>query len=118
MSEKGTPANTDSLSYLMAQAMDFSNQRDWKQFHTPKNSAANLVVEAAELMECYLWNDTATDRQAATDEAADVLHALLVYCDAEGIDLSAAFMDKLARVAAKYPVEKSKGNNAKYTARQ
>jgi dCTP diphosphatase len=107
--------STDSLSYLMQQTLAFSDERDWKQFHSPKNSAANLVVEAGELLECYLWNEVATSREAIADEAGDVLHALLVYCDAEGIDLGAAFMAKLAKTAAKYPVEKSKGNNAKYT---
>jgi dCTP diphosphatase len=107
--------STDSLAYLKEQALAFSNERDWGQFHTPKNCATNLVVEASELLECYLWSETATKREAIVDEVGDVLHSLLLYCDAEGIDLGAAFMTKLAKTTAKYPVEKSKGNNAKYT---
>ncbi|HUC87155.1 MAG TPA: nucleotide pyrophosphohydrolase [Candidatus Saccharimonadales bacterium] len=115
MSDRGAPNKTDSLRYLMQQAVGFSDEREWKQFHSPKNCAANLAVEASELLECYLWNETATSREAIADEAADVLHALLVYCDSENIDLSAAFIAKLAKTAAKYPIETSKGNNAKYT---
>ena len=118
MSEQGTPPNTDSLSYLQGRFRAFRDARDWQQFHTPKSTAANVVIEAAELLDCYRWTEAPANRQAAVDEAADVLHALFAYCDAERIDLAAAFLEKLAKTAAKYPVEKSKGNNAKYTTLQ
>lgn len=96
--------------------------RDWKQFHTPKNLAMNLGVEVGELMEHFRW---ATDEQAKNpppevlqeikDEIADVFTCLLNLADNLGIDPITASVEKLDKVAKKYPVEKCKGQCHKHT---
>jgi len=106
--------STDSLHYLQEQIIAYRDERDWKQFHTPKNCAANIAVEAGELLDHYRWQEKADDRQAVVDEAADVLYSLLMFCEAEDIDLGEAVMAKLAKNAAKYPPEKAKGKPHKY----
>jgi dCTP diphosphatase len=107
--------STDSLKYLQDQIIAFRDERDWKQFHTPKNCAANLAVESGELLDFYRWKEEATDRSKAAEEAADVLYSLLMYCEAEEIDVGEELVKKLAKNAAKYPVDKAKGKPHKYT---
>jgi dCTP diphosphatase len=96
-------------------------ERDWHQFHSPKNLSMSISVEAAELMEKFLWIDLAAshdemnrNRKEIEDEAADVFMALICFCNASSIDLSAALERKLVEFKRKYPVEKSKGNSTKY----
>ena len=103
----------------------FCDERDWNQFHDPKNLAEAGVIEAGELLEHFLWKtkeevvakwrDDATYRQEVADELADVLGYVLQMADALDIDLSEALRTKYKKNELKYPVEKSKGNNAKYT---
>lgn len=106
---------TDSLSFLTEKVLEFRDERDWKQFHAPKNLAAALNVEAAELLELYLWTDSPRKADAIKEEAADVLYHLLLFCHETGIDLGQAFLDKLKQSGAKYPVDKAKGSPKKYT---
>jgi NTP pyrophosphatase (non-canonical NTP hydrolase) len=96
----------------------FVAERDWEQFHSPKNLAMGLVVEAGELMEHFLWVDNETSRQISAepsrlgevaDEMADVACYLLALSNTLGIDLSDAIVSKMAKNALKYPVEKSRG---------
>lgn len=100
----------------------FAREREWEQFHTPKNLAMALTVEAAELMEQFQW---LTSEEAASimrspkgecvrQEVADVAVYLLRLCDVLSIDLNAAIEHKMALNAQKYPVEKSKGHARKY----
>ena len=100
----------------------FARERDWEQFHSPKNLACALSVEAAELLEHFQWLSEeqsraldADKRAAVAAEAADVLLYLLQLCDKLGIDLVRAARQKLARNAEKYPVERSRGSSRKYT---
>jgi len=100
----------------------FAAARDWDQFHSPKNLAMALSVEAAELLEVFQWMTEAESRAleparqaAASQEIADVLLYLIRLCDALGIDPLVAAERKLAANAEKYPVEKSRGNSRKYT---
>lgn len=100
----------------------FVAERDWKKFHTPKNLSMNLVSEASELMDIFLWVDSATSdeqlkqkRKEIEDEAADVFLALLAFCNACDIDLGAAFGAKLEATKEKYPIDKVKGRAVKYT---
>lgn len=102
----------------------FRDARDWRQFHTLRNLIVSLNLEAAELLELTQWKDDsevdALLQQPAAledlrDECADVLLYLLLIADRAGIDLLAAAEKKLAKNAAKYPVEKSYGSSAKYT---
>jgi len=96
----------------------FVAERDWDQFHSPKNLAMGLSVEAAELMEHFLWIDNEASRQVmqhpaelgeVADEMADVACYLLALANTLGIDLSDAILGKLEKNAQKYPVEKCKG---------
>ena len=89
----------------------FTEDRDWDQFHSPANLAKSIVIEAAELLECFQWNDEVYDLQ---HEIADVM----VYCqnllDKLGLDADEIINMKMAQNEAKYPVEKAKGSAAKY----
>ncbi len=91
----------------------FTSDRDWDQFHTPANLAKSIVIEAAELLECFQWSDE-YDLQHVKEELADVL----VYCqdllDKLGLDADEIINMKMDKNEAKYPVEKAKGSAAKY----
>jgi len=100
----------------------FRDARDWKQFHTPKDVALSLVLEATEVLELMQWKNgdaldakLAENKEALGDELADVLYYTLLLAHDQGIDIQAAFTRKMARNAEKYPVELSKGSSAKYT---
>ena len=92
----------------------FTEDRDWDQFHSPANLAKSIVIEAAELLECFQWNDEVYDLQHVKEEIADVM----VYCqnllDKLGLDAVEIINMKMAQNEAKYPVEKAKGSAAKY----
>lgn len=92
----------------------FTEDRDWDQFHSPANLAKSIVIEAAELLECFQWNDEAYDLQHVKEEIADVM----VYCqnllDKLGLDADEIINMKMVQNEAKYPVEKAKGSAAKY----
>lgn len=112
---------TDSLETLRARLAEFAAERDWDQFHNPKNLAMALAGEAGELVEHFQWltfeqaaNLPRGTRAEVALEAADVLLFLLRLCDKLDIDLAAAAEKKLALNAKKYPVEKSKGKATKY----
>lgn len=101
------------LPLLQQRLRDFAAERDWPPFHTPKNLAMALVVEAAELVEIFQWltpeqsarvaQDDAATREHLGDELADVLLYLLQIADRTGIDLEQAVARKLAKNALKYP---------------
>ena len=112
----------NELENLRDQLRSFAAERDWDQFHSPKNLASALAVEAAELLENFQWL-TETQSQQLTpkafedvrSEVADVLLYLIRLSDKLGIDLIAAANAKIALNATKYPVEKSHGTSKKYT---
>jgi dCTP diphosphatase len=106
--------STDSLEYLQKQVVAYRDERDWKQFHTPKNCAANIAVEAGELLGSYRWTEAAANRDALIDEVGDIFYTLLLYCQAEEINLGEAVIKKLAKNARKYPVDRFKGSPKKY----
>lgn len=100
----------------------FRDERDWMQFHNPKDLAVSICVEAAELLELFQWQSAeqsartlAEKREAVSDEMADVAIYLIELADIAGIDLAGAIDAKLAKNAVKYPVEKSRGRSTKYT---
>jgi NTP pyrophosphatase (non-canonical NTP hydrolase) len=112
------PDDSTPVSALKEAVARFASERDWEQFHSPKNLAMALAVEAAELMEHFLWVEGEASRAVAQDEAkraqvadevADVTCLVLALCNALGLDLSDALRDKMARNALKYPVEKVRG---------
>lgn len=98
---------------LQQLASQFRDERDWAQFHSPENLAKSISIEAAELLECFQWNNNYSQEEVAA-EMADVLTYLLLMADATGIDIENAFTSKLEESALKYPVEKAKGQSTKY----
>ena len=93
----------------------FVKDRDWAQYHSPANLAKSISIEANELLECFQWSDTDYNLQHVKEELADVL----VYCqdmlDALDLDEDEIINMKMDMNEKKYPVEKAKGNNKKYT---
>ena len=112
----------DSLDELAAAVRQFGHERNWHLYHTPKNLASALIVEAAELLEPFQWLTPEESlrlpekkREQVRQEMADVLIYLVSLANLLEVDLLQAAEDKLAINAAKYPVEKARGNAAKYT---
>lgn len=93
----------------------FTEDRDWDQFHSPANLAKSIVIEAAELLECFQWSDAEFDIQHVKEELADVLVYSQNLLDKLGLDADEIVNMKMAQNEAKYPVEKAKGSAAKYT---
>ena len=112
----------EEIEELQNSLRAFARERDWEQFHSPKNLATALVVEASELLEHFQWltnqqsrdlsNDKRTD---VAEEMADVLLYLLQLTDKLQIDIMDAARKKLQANAKKYPVERSRGNSKKYS---
>ncbi len=96
------------------EVLKFTKDRDWDQFHTPENLAKSISIEAAELLECFQWSPE-YDKEAATEELADIMNYCILMADKMGISIEDAIMDKIQKNAAKYPVEKSYGSSKKYT---
>jgi NTP pyrophosphatase (non-canonical NTP hydrolase) len=112
------PDATTTLAALKEAVRRFAEERAWEPFHSPKNLAMGLAVEAAELMEHFLWVDCAASREVVrdparlgevADEMADVACYLLNLSNHLGIDLSEAILAKIAKNAVKYPAEKYRG---------
>jgi NTP pyrophosphatase (non-canonical NTP hydrolase) len=100
----------------------FSSDRDWDQFHSPKNLASALIVEAGELLEHFQWltqeqscNLSADDKAKVANELADVFIYTIRLADKLDVDLIEAATQKIARNAEKYPIEKARGTAKKYT---
>ncbi len=113
---------TDSLDNLRRKIDQFVTERDWAQFHTPKNLAMAMIVEAAELVEQFQWDTpqesqqlTPEKREAVSHELADTFVYLLRIAEVLKIDLIEAVNAKIELNAKKYPVEKARGSNARYT---
>lgn len=100
-------------------ALAFREQRDWAQFHNPKDLAISISLESAELLETFQWSGADTVAESKHDYAVEELADVAIYCvymaQALGIDLPDAMSNKIDKNAAKYPVEKSRGTSKKYT---
>ena len=97
--------STTTLQDLKKIAQKFRDERDWQQFHSPKNLSMKISIEAAELMEKFVWLSTEAsfqeienNRQEIEDEMADVFICLVHFCNAANIDMSSAFLNKLKEV--------------------
>jgi len=116
--------STTNLTELKEAIRKFCEERDWDQYHNPKDLAIGIITEASELLEHFLWksekdvaglvNDPAKKEQIE-DEMADVLYFLLRLSEKYNIDLSEALMRKIQKNARKYPADKARGSNKKYT---
>ena len=115
---------TTTVVELQSRIKQFRDERDWEQFHDPKNLAEGLIIEAGELLEHFLWRTKeqvaeslhdASYKEEVADELADVLNFVLLLSVALDVDLSDATERKIAKTSQKYPIEKSKGSATKYT---
>ncbi len=101
-----------SLEELFNILREFRDKRGWKKYHTPKNLAASVVIEASELLELFQWARSVEEemkivesrREEVEEEVADILIYLLFFCDAFGIDPVRAFRKKMAKNEKRYPV--------------
>lgn len=98
--------------------LKFRDERNWKQFHTPKDLAISISLEAAELLEIFQWSGADLERKEKIDkireELADVANYCILMADACGLDLDDIVQEKIKHNAEKYPVEKAYGNSKKY----
>jgi NTP pyrophosphatase (non-canonical NTP hydrolase) len=112
----------DQLEQLRVRIAEFARERDWDQFHSPKNLAMALIVEAGELVEQFQWLKqseshelTGEKLRAVEDELADIMVYLVRIADRLDIDLMAAANRKMDSNGAKYPADKVRGSSKKYT---
>lgn len=110
-----------TLQDLKKIAFNLVQERDWQQFHTPKDLSMNLSVESNELLEKFLWMTSAAsfdeaqkNRLEIEDEVGDILFSIFQFCTVTNIDATQAFLQKIDKIKQKYPVEKSKGKYDKY----
>lgn len=103
---------------LTKQLIQFRNERDWEQFHDSKNLAVALSIEAAELLELFLWTKDGklpnSKEEQLKEEVADIFAYLLLIAEKHNLDLRSITMDKIAKNGAKYPADKAKGKSLKY----
>lgn len=101
------------------QVLKFRDDRNWKQFHNPKDLAISISLEAAELLEVFQWSGTDTvceeKRDKIREELADVLNYCILMADACGLNMDEIMQEKVKRNNEKYPVEKAYGSKEKYT---
>lgn len=120
--QQQTATAVDQYAEIRQRLREFVAERDWAQFHTPKNLASALTVEAAELLEIFQWLPTGKAdelneeaRVGIRHEMADVLNYLVMLADALDVDLFAASMEKIVLNGLKYPALQVKGDARKYT---
>ena len=103
----------------MNEVLKFRDDRDWKQFHNPKDLAISISLEAAELLEVFQWSaeDVTCDNKMdkIKEELADVVNYCILMADVCGLDLDEIVREKIKRNSEKYPVEKAYGSKEKYT---
>lgn len=103
----------------IARVVKFRDERDWRQFHTPKDLAISMSLEAAELLELFQWSGTdlecAHNRGRLREELADVLSYCILMADVCGFDLDEIMNEKVTKNEAKYPADKARGRADKYT---
>lgn len=107
------------LKHLQKKIRQFVTERDWEQFHTPKNLAMALAGEAGEILEIFQWLKDGFDlpiekREDVADELADVMIYLMQLSSILGIELEVAIKEKMAKNAVKYPIDKVRGSAKKY----
>ncbi|MCR8636825.1 nucleotide pyrophosphohydrolase [Paenibacillus radicis (ex Xue et al. 2023)] len=107
------------MDSIIKKIIEFRDERDWKQFHNPKDLAISLTLEASELLENFQWKDSSEaikqNMEQIKDELADVLiYSLMIAHDLE-IDIESAILSKIEKNAKKYPIDRFKGTSKKYS---
>ncbi len=112
----------NEINNLTDLILKFRNERDWAQFHNPKDVALSLVLEAAEVMEHFQWKSSEevnkyvkTNKEDIGEELADVLYWVLLLSHDLNIDIVKTLEQKMIKNAEKYPIDKAKGSHKKYT---
>jgi len=107
---------------ILSKVLKFRDDRDWKQFHNPKDLAISISLEANELLECFQWKTAdeitqfmnSEEKIKVEEEVADIAMYLMSFCDIADIDIKDAIAAKIEKNNEKYPIEKCKGRHAKY----
>jgi NTP pyrophosphatase (non-canonical NTP hydrolase) len=114
--------NNHSFEKLITTLKTLFAEREWDQFHAPKNLAMNLMIEASELAEFFTWISEAQShnispvlKEKISDEVGDIFLTLVYLCDKLGIDIFQATFDKIEKIKKKYPVEQFKGRDTKFS---
>ena len=95
--------------------LKFRNERDWEQFHNPKDLALAISIESAELLELFLWKKAEdANAEKVKEELADIFSFAFMLAEKYNFDVKEIILEKIRRNAEKYPIDKSKGNNKKY----
>ena len=102
------------MEKVVEEIKKFSQEREWDQFHEPVNLAKSIVIEAAELLECFQWNDVKFDKDNVIDELADVMNYCVLLALKLDVNIDDIILAKIQKNKIKYPVEKAKGNYIKY----
>lgn len=112
---------SNDIEELRQKILKFREERDWKQFHNPKNLSMSIAIEASELMEIYQWLSledsveySKKHKKEIEEEVGDIFNYLILFANDLGIDLVKATSDKLEISKKKYPINKAKGNSTKY----
>ena len=104
----------DEFEKLNKRIKDFNDERDWNQFHSPSNLAKSISIEAAELLECFQWNNDQYDLNEVKEELADVVNYCIQMSQVLDLDLIQIVNQKMDKTEKKYPVSKAKGVSTKY----
>jgi len=113
-----------SFQKILQRIKQFRDERDWMQFHNPKDMAEAIVIEAAELLELFLWKkqkesenfmQKTKNKERAAEELADIFCFAFELADNLGIDIEKAILSKIEKNAKKYPIKKARGKSSKYT---
>jgi len=99
---------------VIKRIVEFRDERNWKQFHTPANLAKSIAIEAGELLECFQWDDTTYNIEDVKDELADVMIYCLQMSDELSLDIKDIISNKMLKNEKKYPLSKSKNTSKKY----
>lgn len=106
----------NDLKNTIQKLIDFRDQRDWEQFHTSKDLAAAISIEAGELLELFLWKENEdVNIERLKEELADILSFSLLLANKHNLDVNQIISEKIDKNNQKYPVSKSKGTAKKYT---
>lgn len=103
------------IEEITSALIHFRNERDWQQFHNPKDLAVAISIEAGELLEAFLWKSAEdAKKEKIAEELADILSFAFLLAHEKGLDVKMIMLDKIARNQERYPVDKAKGTAKKY----
>jgi NTP pyrophosphatase (non-canonical NTP hydrolase) len=103
------------IEEIISELVKFRNERDWEQFHNPKDLALAINIEAGELLELYLWKKAEeANKEKVKEELADILSFSFLLAEKYGFDVKEIMLEKIKQNGQKYPVDKAKGTAKKY----